>query len=153
MIKTKERTINKRLWQVTQWSGSKNLDVIFRLTTAIGPALAHGVKGKPSKNMMEAEINAGAAADALFRGLGSSEDFKSLVMLLMSGVHVERRTMSDQDNFDEAFAGEGFADLLPGLAFVIETNFGGFQGAAKTITSLFAATQKAPGTETDSPES
>lgn len=143
MIQTKTTTINGREWSVTQWSGTKNLDVIHAISTVLGPTFS---KGLPTgKSLLDGEFEVGKAIEGLLAGIGGKESFRQLVFLLLSNTRVAGLEVSKQDGFDAAFSGGEIFDLAPGLKFVLEANFGDFIKAAGSIIDRFAATQEPPG--------
>ena len=138
MIKTEKRTINGREWQCTQWSGTKNFAMLFELGRVVAPTFAHGVK--PGQSLLATEVNLGGAVDALMKELGNSAAVQGLILNLLSGVHIDGRHIT-KDEFDIAFVGPKLFDLVPGLRFVLETNFGDFTTLLGGITNLSAAQQ------------
>lgn len=149
MIQTEKRTINGREWQCTQWAGTKNFTMLFELARVVAPTFAHGVK--PGQNILSAEVNLGGAVDALLEGLGSSATVQGLILNLLSGVHIDGRHITKEE-FDIAFVGPKLFDLVPGLRFVLETNFGDFTTLLVGITNLSAAQQPKAVEEQASPE-
>lgn len=147
MIKTEKRTINGREWQCTQWSGTKNLTMFHRVATLLAPAIAHGVV--PGANLLGANVNIAGAVDVLIAGLGTSVSTTTLVQELLSNVHIDGRHITPAE-FDVAFTGPALFDLLPGILFVVETNFGDFSKLVGGIMSRFAD-QNEPAPEPTSP--
>ena len=138
MIKTEKRTINGREWQCTQWAGTRNFAMLFELAKILTPTFAHGVK--PGGNLLSADVDLGKAADALLSQLGTSDQVQGLIYRMLDGVHVDGRHMTKSE-FDVAFVGPRLFDLVPGLQFVLETNFGDFSEMLSGIMSLSAAVQ------------
>lgn len=147
MIKTEKRVINGREWQCTQWSGTKNLTMFHAVATLLAPAIAHGVV--PGNNLLNANVNIAGAVDTLIAGLGTSQKTAALIHDLMSNVHIDGRHITPAE-FDIAFTGPALFDLLPGLLFVVETNFGDFSKLVGGIMSRFAD-QNEPAPEPISP--
>lgn len=139
MIETKKTIINGREWQCTQWAGTKNFSMLFDLTTIVAPTLAHGVR--PGDGVWSSQINLGSAVDALLSQIGSTDKAQALIIRLLDGVHVDGRHMTKSE-FDLAFVGPQLFDLVPGLQFVLETNFGDFSSLLGAITSLSGAREK-----------
>lgn len=145
MIQTEKRTINGREWQCTQWAGTKNFAMLFELARVATPTFAHGVK--PGSNILSAEVNLGGAVDALMGQLGSSEHVQGLILRLLDGVHIDGRNVTKAE-FDVAFVGPKLFDLVPGLKFVLETNFGDFSSLLAGIMNLSVVQQlKEPSVE------
>lgn len=139
MIKTETATINGRDWQCTQFTGTKNFDVLYSVASIVGPSLARVIDTKAiGKNVLEADVNFGTVADTLFKGLGKSADALALVHKILQNTHVDGKPMS-QAVFDDVFAGPSIQDLVPVLAFAMRTNFGDFTKAAGLITEASAA--------------
>lgn len=139
MIETKKTDINGREWQCTQWAGTKNFTMLFDLTTIVAPTLAHGIR--PGEGIWSSQINLGAAVDALIGQLGTSDKAQALIYRLLDGVHIDGRHLTKSE-FDVAFVGPRLFDLVPGLIFVLETNFGDFSSLLSAITSLSGAREK-----------
>lgn len=140
MIQTKTTTINGREWSVTQWSGTKNLDVIHALSGILGPTLSKGIPG--GANLLNGEFDLGKAIDGLLAGIGTKENFKALMFQLLSNTQVGGMKVGTPEAFDAAFSGPEVFDLVPGLKFVLEVNFGDFMRAVGGIIDRFAATKE-----------
>jgi hypothetical protein len=134
LIQTKTESINGRVWSVTQWSGTKNFDVLFNLATVVGPTLAHGVV--PGQALLSANVNLGGAVDALVKSLGTSQQAQGLLMKLLSNVRIDDKPVDNVSAFDALFSGPAFFDIVPGLKFVVEVNFGDFFAMVAGIMSL-----------------
>lgn len=135
MIKTETKEINGKVYACTQFAGTKNFVVLHKLATVIGPTFAHGI----GTGELNAEVNIGAAVDALLERLGTTDQALALVNLLLANTMVDGIALSDKVNFDATFAGPAILDLGAVLMFVVETNFGDFSVAAAAITSQFGA--------------
>lgn len=143
-IRTEETEIGGLSWSVTQFSGTKNLDVLHALATTAGPVLAAAFPDgkKISGNALDADVDLAAIAAALVKGLGSAADTRKLVFQLLSSARVDGQEA--REAFDDVFAGPDILHLGGVLAFVLKVNFGDFTQAAGGIISQFAA-QPAPG--------
>lgn len=137
MIQTKEKEINGRKWSVTEFAGTTNLLVLNKLGTLLAATAAHGIAAGSGGVRLDANVDFGKAIDALLMRLGTSEEFVDLIKLLVSMSRVEGEALHDKAAFDRAFAGSRVLDLLPGLRFIIEANYGDFSQAAAGIMSLF----------------
>lgn len=134
MIETTTREIRGRTWTCTQWSGSKNLQYFHELSALFAPSVAAAV---PSGEL-SAKVNIAEAVNRLFQGLGTSQHLMALVLKLLASVQIDGRPITKEE-FDLAFAGPRIQDLVPGLMFVLEANFGDFSGLLHDIMSRYVA--------------
>jgi len=142
VIKTETTTINGREWQCTQFSGTKNFDVLYSLAAILGPSLARMLKAQGG-NILDAEVDFGNMADVLFKGLGKSSDALALINRLLQNTHVDGKPMSTAV-FDEVFAGPDIQTLIPALTFAMRTNFGDFSQATALIIGASVAQEESP---------
>ena len=159
MIKTETRQINGREWSVTQWPGTRSLDIIVSLSKLLGGGLRElkslsdkgetkalsgkgEIKGVGGLLDLDASVLAGVV-DGILDKLGSSDDVLRLVFKLLSHTRIDGQPVNDAKVFDAVFAGPTIIDLAAGLRFVLETNFGDFRQAAGLFTDQSAADPKA----------
>lgn len=137
MIDTQTRTINGVEYQVTQFPALYAMRMAARLTKLVGPGLAGALGGKQSlASVMDADIDFGAAISAI---VGSIDDTGTpdLIRDLLSSTRRDGKDLSSESVFNTEFAGN-LSELIPALSFVLEVNFGDFQGALGLIGDLGA---------------
>lgn len=134
MIKTEKTTINERSWSVTQWPATLALDITFSFSKIFGPGLS-AIKDPD----LEAEIDFGTMAVKILDGIGSSADAQRLIIKLLRHTQIDNQEVNDR-SFDFLFSGSNLLDLIPGIKFVLETNFGDFMNSAvgNTIKDFIA---------------
>lgn len=149
MIETKRKNIGGSEWSCTQFTGTKSLDVLFSLSSTLGPTLS-GLSLGDGGNLMASDVDLGAMIEKLVRNIGDSSDFEKLVFKLIASCHVDGRPAANRDVFDTVFAGPGILNLGKVLLFVAETNYGDFSGAVASIMRATASPEGAVGQSQES---
>jgi len=135
MLETKNKMINGREFQVTQFPGRYGLRLQARLARVFGAPLAALFKGaKKGMDSDLADLDLEKAVVMLMDKL-SEDELDDLVNRMLSQTRVDGKGIIDNPMvFDELFAAN-YSDLFKVLAFVVEVNFGNFFSALKGIGS------------------
>lgn len=123
--KTEKKKIGETEYEVQQFGARKGREVLFTLTTMLGPAAAGFLKGGLSEGGILAAIQA-------FSETAKVEDFSRLCDEFASCTTVHLPTITGQPLkvdlskvFDDHFAG-AYGDMLAWLAFAIGVNYSNF---------------------------
>lgn len=135
--KTERKKIGDHTYVVTQFGALRGREVLFRLTTMMGPALSGIFKGGLSEaGLGEALLTWSSSAKV--------EDFTWLCDQFAEVTKVEERTStghaiaSDLGKvFDDHFVGK-YTEMLQWLAFAVTVNFADFLGVKKLVTSALS---------------
>jgi hypothetical protein len=136
-METMQRTINGRIYSVSQMPTFKALDVFEILSATIGPGIAAiaslGLDGDVTK-----------VAEALFAKLGGGK-LKALANQLLDGALVEEngKTSAMLTGFDLRYAGKLF-EVFQVMAFVVEVNYKDFFDG---VLTLLGGLRRAPPAE------
>jgi len=124
---TKEKKIGEHTYVVTQFGALVGKNVLFRLTTMIGPAMAGMLKGGLSAaGLCEAiTVFSGTAKEADFDWLcGPFASCSKVKQGLTTGASITL-DLADQTVFDDHFVGR-YDEMIKWIAFAAEVNFGDF---------------------------
>ena len=128
MIETKEKVIGARTYLVSALPAFKALDVLEKLTSAAGPAMAALAAGG-----QEAKVEVAAAA--LFARMSGGKLRELAGDLLASVAVVEDGKRRDMlKGFDVEYAGRLF-EVMQVMAFAVEVSFGDFFAGLRDLLS------------------
>lgn len=133
MIETKTKTICGHQYEVTQFPAMIGLRKAIKLSKIIGPGIGKAVGDSGSiANIMDGEINIGDAVASLVDRL-DEHSTTAFILELFSMTHRERKDLSADANFNEAFTGN-YGEMVQALSFILEVNYGSFFGALTAAT-------------------
>lgn len=132
MYEAKSKEIDGLNVVVTEWPARKALMTKLRLSRIVTPSIGELIGGANSINqdsLLDSDVDlekVGSAIGTLMSDL-TDDQFKWLIKIMMSCVHVDDMDMSDEKNFDVKFAGS-LASFYKIVWFVLEVNYGSFFG-------------------------
>jgi hypothetical protein len=132
MIQAKTKIIAGAEYQVTQFPAPLGMRMFLKLVRYAGPAVAGILEGSKKVRSLEEFVDSDIDLKSLLAGLIENideEDVTNFICKLFSSTHRNRRDLSDENNFIEAFTGN-YGEMLSALAFVLEVNFSSFFGQA-----------------------
>lgn len=135
MLNTETTIINGREWSVTQFPGTKALDAVHMLAGAIGSGLK-GVVLSGGKVSLDSEVNIADIISGILSNLGSPKETESKLLRLLRHTRIDGEPILKASDFDSLFAGPAFFDIVPGIKFVLQVNFGGFFRTAESFIDL-----------------
>ena len=125
MRRTETRDIQGNEYQVTTFQPRTALNKFFFMVKLLGPGIADAVSG--AKNLSDV-LDTDVDLPMLVKGLVERMDEEvvtDFIISMFSTTARNRRDLSDESNFNDAFSGN-YGEMLEALAFVVEVNFSSF---------------------------
>lgn len=136
MIETKDKIINGKEYQVTQFPAMYGLRLAVKIVKTLGPGIARLADTKGGGSILDMDtsnIDIASMVDGLMSSL-DDKNTPAMILELFSSTHRERVLLNEKE-FDNAFAGN-YVELAKALMFIIEVNYGDFFGVLAAGQSL-----------------